>query len=79
RPGDVISEGQEVQAQVIEIKTAERRIRLSMSALEEPEPQEEREPVKRRRRGEQRNDPSQFIDGETNVTIGDILKESLEE
>ncbi len=79
RPSDVISEGQEVQAQVIEIKTAERRIRLSMSALEEPEPQEEREPVKRRRRGEQRNDPSQFIDGETNVTIGDILKESLEE
>ena len=50
-----------------------------MSALEEPEPQEEREPVKRRRRGEQRNAPSQFIDGETNVTIGDILKESLEE
>jgi len=79
RPGDVLSEGQEVQARIIEIKTGARRIRLSMSSLEEPVPQEEREPVKRRKRGEQRNDPSQFIDGETNVTIGDILKESLEE
>jgi len=79
KPGDVVSEGQEVQARIIEIKTGERRIRLSMSALEEPEPQGVKEPAKRRKKGDHRDDPSQFLDGETNVTIGDIIKESLQE
>jgi small subunit ribosomal protein S1 len=78
KPRDVVSEGQEVQARIIEIKPNERRIRLSMSVLEEPEPRKEREPEKRRRKNEPRNDPSQFMDGETNVTIGDIIKESLQ-
>ena len=78
KPRDVVSEGQEVQARIIEIKPNERRIRLSMSVLEEPEPRKEREPEKRRKKNEPRNDPSQFLDGETNVTIGDIIKESLQ-
>jgi small subunit ribosomal protein S1 len=79
KPGDVLSEGQEVTARIIEIKPNERRIRLSMSVLEEPEPRKEREPEKRRKKSGQRSDPAQFMDGETNVTIGDIIKESLQE
>ncbi len=79
KPADVLAEGQEVNARIIEIKPADRRIRLSMSVLEEPEPKKEREPEKKRKKGEQRSDPSQFMDGETNVTIGDIIKESLQE
>ena len=50
-----------------------------MSVLEEPEPRKEREPEKRRKKSGQRSDPAQFMDGETNVTIGDIIKESLQE
>ena len=50
-----------------------------MSALEGPEPQGVKEPTKRRKKGDHRDDPSQFLDGETNVTIGDIIKESLQE
>lgn len=79
KPRDVLSEGQEVVARIIEIKPKDRRIRLSMSALEEPEPRREREPEKRKKKNETRNDASQFVDGETNVTIGDIWQAALKE
>lgn len=79
KPSDLLEEGQEVVARVIEIKLNDRRIRLSMSALEAPELRREYEPEKRRKKSDSRTDAAQFVDGETNVTIGDILKASLEE
>ncbi len=79
KPRDILTEGQEVVARIIEIKPVERRIRLSMSVMEDPEPRKDREPEKRRKKSDSRSDSSQFVDGETNVTIGDILKASLEE
>lgn len=79
KPRDVLSEGQEVVARIIEIKPNDRRIRLSISAMEEPEPRKEHEPEKRRKKSDSRSDATQFLDGETNVTIGDIWKASLKE
>ena len=82
KPGDILTEGQEVVARIIEIKSNERRIRLSMSALEEPEPKKEREirePEKRKKKSSVRSDSSQFMDGETNVTIGDLWQEALKD
>ncbi len=82
KPGDILGEGQEVLARIIEIKPDERRIRLSMSALEEPEPKREREvrePDKRRKKSNVKSDSSQFMDGETNVTIGDLWQEALKD
>ncbi|MDO9508208.1 MAG: S1 RNA-binding domain-containing protein [Thermovirgaceae bacterium] len=79
KPRDVLTEGQEIVARIIEIKPIDRRIRLSMSAMEEPEPRKEHEPEKRRKKSDGKKDSSQFVDGETNVTIGDILKASLKD
>ncbi len=58
KPADVLSEGQEVTARVLEVNPEQRRMRLSLSALEpipEPEPapvREEREPGKPEPRSE---------------------------
>lgn len=41
KPGDVLKEGQEVTVRVIEVNPAQRRMRLSLSALEEPPAQPE--------------------------------------
>ncbi|MBQ9564770.1 MAG: S1 RNA-binding domain-containing protein [Synergistaceae bacterium] len=41
KPGDVLKEGQEIVARVIEVSPAQRRMRLSLSALEEPAAAEE--------------------------------------
>ena len=53
KPGDVLSEGQEVDTRILEINPAERRMRLSMSALE-PEPEPEPLPVEEKRASEGR-------------------------
>ena len=58
KPADVLQEGQEVTARVLEVSPEQRRMRLSLSALEpvpEPEPapvREEREPGKPEAKGE---------------------------
>ncbi len=43
KPADVLTEGQEVTARILEIDQANRRMRLSLSALE-PEPEQENAP-----------------------------------
>ncbi|MBR0097111.1 MAG: S1 RNA-binding domain-containing protein [Synergistaceae bacterium] len=43
KPSDVLKEGQEVTVRVIEVNPTQRRMRLSLSALEEPEVQPEPE------------------------------------
>ena len=45
KPGDVLSEGQEVETRVLEVNPEQRRMRLSMRELE-PEPEPEPVPVK---------------------------------
>ena len=58
KPGDVLTEGQEVTARVLEVNPEQRRMRLSLSALEpEPEPEPmpekpEREPRRADQKGE---------------------------
>ena len=47
--------------------------------MEEPEPRRDHEPEKRRKKSDSRSDAKQFLDGETNVTIGDIWQASLKE
>lgn len=92
-PREVLSEGQEVTARVLDVNPAERRMRLSLRpANEEPvrkprteeaAPQEghrnEERPRRRRSDGDKkRNDShsSQLPQEETNVTIGDFLKQA---
>ena len=41
KPGDVLKEGQEVTAKILEVNPEQRRMRLSMSALEEIKPEEQ--------------------------------------
>ena len=41
KPGDVLKEGQEVVARVIEVNPGQRRMRLSLSALEAPAVEEQ--------------------------------------
>ena len=43
KPGDVLKEGQEVVARVIEVNPSQRRMRLSLSALEAPAAEEEQQ------------------------------------
>lgn len=45
KPGDVLKEGQEVTARVLEVNPGQRRMRLSLSALEEPAPSTESLPA----------------------------------
>lgn len=92
-PREVLTEGQEVTARVLEVNPTERRIRLSLRPLGE-------EPVKRARDNEEghaekrdrddrprrRRDPkkeerqgSQLPQEEANVTIGDFLKQASAE
>lgn len=50
KPGDVLTEGQEVTARVLEVNPEQRRMRLSLSALE-PVPEPEPAPVREEREG----------------------------
>lgn len=51
KPGDVLTEGQEVTARVLEVNPEQRRMRLSLSALE-PVPEPEPAPVREEREGD---------------------------
>ncbi len=90
KPGDVLEEGQQVTARIIEINPAERRMRLSISALEEPahqqQPQQQRRPREDdRRRGRtdrqdhDRQPKNVGNDGEASVSIGELLKNSMQD
>ena len=63
KPGDVLTEGQEVTARVLEVNPEQRRMRLSMSVLEpEPEPEpvpEQQEEDTQGRRPEARGERSE--------------------
>ncbi|MDY3868230.1 MAG: S1 RNA-binding domain-containing protein [Pyramidobacter sp.] len=59
KPGDVLAEGQEVAARILEINPADRRIRLSISAIEAGEQAaEQQERPERAERSEKRRDAS---------------------
>ena len=83
-PKDVLAEKQEVTAKIIELNPEQRRIRLSLSALEEipekTEPQEnqandKRLPRKRDHSGKEKEHKEAYVpDGETAVSIGEFLK-----
>jgi len=87
KPGDVLSEGQEVLARIIEINPSDRRMRLSISALEEPagessaRPRDEERRRGKQERGDHDRHPQKNVmsDGEANVTIGEFLKNSLQD
>lgn len=91
KPGDVLAEGQEVTARVIEINPAERRMRLSISALEEPSQQPQQQQQQRRPRDDDRRrgrterqdhdrQPKNVgNDGEASVSIGELLKNSMQD
>ncbi len=83
KPQDVLSEGQEVVARIIEINPADRRMRLSISALEEPEHHpKQRDDERKRSRGDRREQEGHSKqsgnDGEPNVTIGELLRNMQE-
>jgi len=80
KPADVLEEGQEVEARVLEIKPEERRIRLSISAIEEEEHKKTRSETKQRKKGDspKQQQRNQFSDNEQPaVTIGDIWDEAV--
>ncbi|MDR1944156.1 MAG: S1 RNA-binding domain-containing protein, partial [Synergistaceae bacterium] len=89
KPGDVLSVGQEVSARILEVDAPNRRIRLSIKALQ---PEEERRPREdgaqnhdrkpRRDDGDRRkeqNRSQQVPTEEMSVTLGDFLKARKEE
>ena len=90
-PKEVLSEGQEVTARVLEVNPTERRIRLSLRPAKEEQPKRAAapssdEPAKkssedrpRKRRGDserKKSESSQLPQEEANVTIGDFLKQA---
>ena len=89
-PKDVLTEKQEIAARIIEINPEQRRIRLSLSALEEiPEKTEQQENQtndKREKSGKKRDHSNKekehkdayVPDGETSVSIGEFLKSQSE-
>lgn len=93
-PKDVLSEGQEVTARILDVNPSERRIRLSLRPEnEEPVKREQREgdhsegqkreerPRRHRENGERRKSAAQdeqFPQEEAHVTIGDFLKQDKE-
>ncbi|MCL1940370.1 MAG: S1 RNA-binding domain-containing protein [Synergistaceae bacterium] len=89
-PKDVLEEKQEITAKIIEMSPEQRRIRLSLSALEEkPEKTEQNEnqggdkrerPGKKREHGNKDKEHKEAYvpDGETSVSIGEFLKSQTE-
>ena len=78
KPQDVLSEGQEVMARIIEVNPSERRMRLSISALEEQSVRRSRDEDRKKRQSDRtEHDRQQKVvmnDGEASVSIGDLLK-----
>ena len=80
KPSDVLSEGEEVTARILDVNPKERRIRLSIKAT-----QEEEERKNRRGRGEERRnretkaEEAEFQNDEPSVTIGELIRGQLPE
>ncbi|MCL2011058.1 MAG: 30S ribosomal protein S1, partial [Synergistaceae bacterium] len=77
KPGDVLKEKQEVGARIIEVSPEQRRIRLSISALEEQEARAVRDEEKKKRvagRVEQDKQQKPAQDEVVNYTMGDLFK-----
>ncbi|HOV29362.1 MAG TPA: S1 RNA-binding domain-containing protein, partial [Synergistales bacterium] len=86
KPGDVLQEGQEIVARILEVNPAERRIRLSLSAIEDEQERKHREEERKTRDEERRkrgpeprktHEPAYQPD-DTSVTIGDVLRDILD-
>ncbi len=78
KPADVLEEGQEIEARVLEIKPEERRIRLSISAIEEEQHRRTRGEEKTRKKSETDKQRVQFTDDDqATVTIGDIWDQAV--
>jgi small subunit ribosomal protein S1 len=78
KPGDVLQEKQEVTARVIEVNPDQRRMRLSLSALEEQEMRASREEENRKRsaaRAEQEKHQKAAQEEVANYTMGDLFKD----
>ncbi len=75
KPGDVLSEGQEVTARIIEVNPSDRRIRLSLSALEETE-RKAKAPqgtMGKKKRPDTEKTTSNFQSEEGPITLGDAF------
>ena len=86
KPQDVLAEGQEVLARIIEINPADRRMRLSIRAIEEganrqPRSEERRRPRQDRQDRPDGERPQKVVldDGEAAITIGEFLKNSIQD
>lgn len=81
KPEDVLSEGEEILARVIEINPAERRMRLSISALYKEEIRKQREEERKKKQSqkeeEHKHKQQTFHEEEPSITIGDVLKDIL--
>ncbi|MDR2528828.1 MAG: S1 RNA-binding domain-containing protein [Synergistaceae bacterium] len=80
KPSDVLQEKQEITARVIEVNPEQRRMRLSLSALEERgggRPPREREEDGGRKRGPARTEHDKQVIPEetTNYTLADLFKD----
>jgi small subunit ribosomal protein S1 len=77
KPSDVLREKQEVTARVIEVNPEQRRMRLSLSALEEPQaaPHRDEEHKRRPGRSEQEKHQRPAQDEVTNYTMADLFKD----
>jgi len=77
KPSDVLQEKQEVTARVIEVNPDQRRIRLSLSALEEqPEQRAPRDEERKKRepRSSHERPQKNMQDDVVNYTMGDLFK-----
>ena len=78
KPGDVLQEKQEVMARVIEVNPDQRRIRLSISALEGQEHRAARDEEKKKRespRAEHEKHQRNTQEDAGNYTMGDLFKD----
>jgi small subunit ribosomal protein S1 len=78
KPGDVLQEKQEVTARVIEVNPEQRRMRLSISALEEQEMRAAREEENKKRsavRAEQEKHQKAAQEEVANYTMRDLFKD----
>lgn len=76
-PKEVLEEGQEVTARVIEVNPSERRMRLSISALQEEEIRKKRDTERKKRPAPVQKQKPVSIEEDTSITIGDVLKDML--
>lgn len=82
-PQEVLQEGQEITARILEVNAEGRRIRLSLSALQPPEEGERErrshgdEPRRRRHEQQDRPHTPDFAQEETNVTLGDLWQDVI--